>query len=154
MASPLKVILAVSGIFVAGAVTGGFVSLRVADYRARQQREQARFGPNEIGGRLAQQLQLTEEQKKQIRPILNRTSEALRKVRKDAFAQTAELVTQMDVDMAKLLTEEQRALLKQIRSKEEDRRKQWMAERAKRQEPRPPGAPGAERPRPEPPAEP
>jgi Spy/CpxP family protein refolding chaperone len=159
VASTFKVILAVGGIFVAGAVTGGFASLRVADHLARKQRDQARFGATEIGGRLAEQLQLTEAQKKQIRPIISATSEGLRKVRRDAFAETAALIAKMDADMAKLLTPEQQALLKDIRTKEEERRKQWMADRAKRQESRPPGGPDGrrpdgERPRPEPPPEP
>jgi Spy/CpxP family protein refolding chaperone len=164
VASTLKVIFAVSGIFVAGAVTGGFVSLRVADHVARKQRDQARFGVNEIGGRLAEQLQLTEEQKKQIRPIISSTAEGLRKIRLDAFSETATLIAKMDADMAKLLTPEQQALLKDMRMKEDARRKQWMADRAKRPEPRPPVGPNGnrsdgERPygeplRPEPPPEP
>jgi hypothetical protein len=51
----------------------------------------------------------------------------------------------MDEELAKELTVEQRALLKEIRVREEERRKQWMNERAKRNEqrnePRPPGPP-------------
>lgn len=151
MASTLKVILAVGGIFVAGAVTGGLASLRVAEYRAREQREQARFGPNELGGRLAEQLRLTPEQKEQVRPIINRTSEALRKIRRDAFNQTAGLIAKMDEDLMKVLTPEQRVRLGEIRATEEERRKRWMQDRGKRQEPRPPGAPDGERPPPEPP---
>ncbi|MBC8041281.1 MAG: hypothetical protein H7Y06_12120 [Opitutaceae bacterium] len=142
MASTLKIVLAVGGIFIAGAVTGGFASLRITDYIAREKRARVVFGPNEIGGRLAEQLKLTEAQKKEIRPILVRTSEELRKVRRESFGQTAELIGRMDVDMAKLLTEDQRVLLKEIRVKEEERRnKRWAEERAKRNEQhRPPGA--------------
>lgn len=142
MASTVKIVLAIGGIFLAGAVTGGFVSLRVADHLAREKREKERGGLAEIGGRLALQLQLTPEQKEQIKPIISRTSDELRKVRRDAFGRTAELVAQMDADMSKLLTEEQRGLLKEIREREEERRKQWMAERAKRNEARQPGGPG------------
>ncbi len=157
VASTLKIILAVSGIFVAGAVTGGFVSLRVADHLARQKQGSQRIGPGEIGGRLAEQLQLTPEQNERIGPIIKRTSEELKKIRRDAFSQTAALVAAMDAELSKELTEAQQVLLKEVRAKEAERRKRWMAERAERakrndrqsaDEPRPEG------PRPPPPSAP
>ncbi|MET0263005.1 MAG: hypothetical protein ABW223_08920 [Rariglobus sp.] len=141
MASTAKIILVVGGIFIAGAVTGGFVSLRVADHLAREKQARDRIGPAEIGGRLVDQLRLTPEQNQKIRPIINSTSEELRKVRRESFNQTATLVAAMDVEISKVLTEEQRVLLKDVRAREEERRKQWMAERNKRREARPPGGP-------------
>lgn len=153
VASTLKIILAVGGIFVAGAVTGGFVSLRVADQLARQKQVQ-RFGSVELGARLAEQLQLTPEQKEKIHPILTRASEDLRKVRRDAFSQTAALVDSMDAEISKELTSEQRAHLKEIRAKEEERRRQRMAERAKRNESRQPAGPKGEPTRPPGPSQP
>lgn len=155
MASTVKIVLAVGGIFLAGAVTGGFVGWRVIERHAAQQRaQQQRLGPMDLGGRLAEQLHLTPEQKEQIRPILTRTSDELRKVRRDAFNNTAALITRMDEDLAKILTEEQGVLLKKIRADEEERRKRWMAERAKQrnEQPRPPGAPGEGAP-PQPPSD-
>jgi Spy/CpxP family protein refolding chaperone len=146
MAATFKIVLAVSGIFIAGAVTGGFAGLGLAEYRAREARAQQRFGPTEIGGRLAAQLQLTEEQKEVIRPIMNRTSEALRKVRRESFSQTAAIIDKMDADLAKVLTAEQKTLLKDIRAREEERRKKWMSERAKRNEQSPPPRPGEDGP--------
>ena len=151
MASTVKIILAVGGIFLAGAVTGGFVSLRVTEHMAARQRAQQRFGPVELGGRLAEQLHLSAVEKEKILPIITRTSEELRKVRREAFKDTAALITGMDEDLAKVLTEEQRVRLKQIRAEEEERRKRWMAERAKRNEQsRPPGSPGENAPPPPP----
>ena len=151
MASTVKIILAVGGIFLAGAVTGGFVSVRVIESRVAKQRAQQRFGPTDLGGRLTEQLHLTPEQKEQIRPILTRTSDELRKVRRDAFNNTAALIARMDEDMSKILTAEQGVLLKKVRAEEEERRKRWMAERAKRNEqPRPPGSPGEDAPPPPP----
>jgi Spy/CpxP family protein refolding chaperone len=144
VASTLKIILVVGGIFVAGAVTGGVVSLRVADHLVRQKRVIERIGPTEIGSRLAEQLRLTPTQKEKIRPIITRTSEELRKLRREAFARTAALITQMDADLSEELTPEQRVLLKDVRAKEEERRKRWMAERAKRNESRPPEGPGGD----------
>ncbi len=134
MASTFKIILAVSGIFVAGAVTGGFVGVRVFGHLAQKKQVVERIGPNEIGARLAEQLQLTPEQNAKIRPLLSRTSEELRKVRREAFSQASALVTTMDAELSKVLTEEQRVLLKEVRAREEERRKKWMAERAERAE--------------------
>lgn len=134
VASTLKIILAVSGIFVAGAVTGGFVGVRVFGHLAQKKQVVERIGPNDIGARLAEQLQLTPEQNEKIRPLLGRTSEELRKVRREAFSQASALVTKMDAELAKELTEEQRVLLKEVRVREEERRKKWMAERAERAE--------------------
>lgn len=141
MASTLKIVLAVVGIFIAGAVTGGFVSLRVAEHMAREKRAQFLFGPNEMGGRLAAQLNLTPEQKQNIRPIIVNASDELRKARRESFNQAALIIGQMDAEMAKILTAAQAEQLKEIRAKEEERRKKWMEEqRAKRNDQRPQGA--------------
>lgn len=135
VASNVKIILAVGGIFVAGAVTGGFVSWRFADRLIHQKQvQQTRIGPTEIGTRLAEQLKLSPEQKEKIRPIISETSDELRKVRREAFSQTAALIEKMDADLSRELTPEQRVLLKDIRAKEEERRKKWMSERLKRTE--------------------
>jgi Spy/CpxP family protein refolding chaperone len=138
MAGTFKIVLAVGGIFLAGAVTGGFVSLRVAEHRAKEGRAQQRFGPTEIGGRLASQLELTEEQKNTLRTILNRTSEDLRTVRRESFNQTAAIIDKMDAELAKILSEGQKVKLAEIRAREAERRKKWMEDRAKRGEQPPP----------------
>ncbi len=141
MASTVKIILAVSGIFLAGAVTGGFAGLRIAEHYAREKRQPPRSGGGElVGGRLAEQLDLTPEQKQSIRPILMRTNEDLRRVRREAFGRTAELIARMDADISRLLNETQRARLREIRAKEEERRKQWLNERPKRNDGRSPGS--------------
>jgi Spy/CpxP family protein refolding chaperone len=142
MAATLKIILAVGGIFVAGAVTGGFVGVRIAERIARDQRAQQRMGPTEIGGRLAEQLNLTPEQREKLRPIVGRTTEELRNVRRESFNQMTALVLKMDADMSKFLTEEQRVRLVEIRAKEEERRQKWQAERNERSKRNEPGAPG------------
>ncbi|HEY8932754.1 MAG TPA: hypothetical protein VIM44_05515 [Rariglobus sp.] len=152
MASTVKIVLAVGGIFIAGAVTGGFVGWRVIERHAVQQRaQQQRLGPMDLGGRLAGQLHLTPEQKEQIRPLLTRTSEELRKIRRESFNATAGVITRMDADLEKILTEEQVVLLKKVRAEEEERRKRWMSERNKRNEQaRPAGEPAEGAPQPPP----
>jgi len=148
MTAMLKIILAVSGIFVAGAVTGGFVGVRIVERIARDQRAQQRMGPTEIGGRLAEQLNLTPEQREKLRPIIGKTTEELRNVRRESSSQITALVKKMDAELAKILSEEQRVRLIEIRAKEEERRQKWQAERAeraKRNEQRAPGGPAHDR---------
>ena len=138
MATNLKIVLTVSGIFLTGAVTGGFVGFRVAEHYGARPQMQLRGGPLElIGGRAAEQLNLTREQKQQIRPLIGRTSGELRNISREAFSRSGELIAKMDVDMAKILTPEQFDILKEIRAKENEKRRQWMKERAKQFEGRP-----------------
>jgi len=147
MASTAKIILAVGGIFLAGAITGGFVGVRLADRFGPEKRGSSRNGINEmIGGRLAEQLDLTPDQKQSIRPIINRAADELRKVRADAFSRTSALIAEMDAELAKHLTPAQCEQLKQIRAKQEERRKQWLLERSKRTEPSGFGPAGGEGP--------
>lgn len=147
MASTAKIIFAVSGIFLAGAVTGGFVSLRVASSISEKRITPDRFGPAQME-RLAQRLDLTDEQLEKIRPIINQTAENVNKTRRDTFKATADLIDRMDAEVAKVLTAEQRERLAAMRAEENERRKQWMAERARRNEGRPPGPGGPDGPPP------
>ncbi len=140
MAANIKVILTVGGIFLTGAVTGGFTGFRLGEHYAKPPPIQPRGSPVELlGGRAAEQLNLTSEQKKQIRPIIGRTSEELRSISRDAFSRSGELIAQMDADLAKILTPEQFDKLREIRAKESERRKQWMKERPKQYDGRPSG---------------
>jgi len=149
MPANLKVVLTVGGIFLTGAVTGGFTGFRLGEHYAKPPPLQPRGGPVELlGGRSAEQLNLTPEQKKQIRPIIGRTSEALRSISRDAFNRSGELIAKMDADLAKILTSEQFDKLREIRAKESERRRQWMKDRPKQFEGRLPGGPNGNHARP------
>ena len=149
MAATIKVVLAFGGIFLTGAVTGGFVGFRLGEHYAKPPPLQPRGSPVELlGGRAAEQLKLTPEQKKQIRPIIGRTAEELRGISRDAFSRSGELVAKMDADLAKILTPEQFDKLREIRAKESERRRQWMKDRPKQFEGRPSGGPSGNQTRP------
>lgn len=149
MATPLKIILTVSGIFLTGAVTGGFVGFRLAERHAASQKMSPRGGPVELlGGRAAEKLNLSPEQKQQVRPIIRRTAEDLRSISHDAFSRSAGLIAEMDGELAKILSTEQLEKLREIRAKESERRRQWMLERGRQSEGRPPSDPNSKRSRP------
>lgn len=147
MTANIKVVLAVGGIFLTGAVTGGFAGFRLGEHYAKPPPLQPRGSPVELlGGHAAEQLNLTPAQKKQIRPIIGRTSEELRSISRAAFGRSGELIAQMDAELAKILTPEQFDKLREIRAKESERRKQWMKDRPKQYDGRPSGGPSGNHP--------
>lgn len=147
-----KVFFALAGIFIAGAVTGAFVGARVMHYFGPKRMTADQFWPQQMK-KFTEQLDLTPAQREKIRPILKQSADDLRKARKEAFKTTAALFERMEADIAKELTDVQRARLAEMQAQERERRKQWMAERAKqRGDNRPPGPDGdASRPGPPPP---
>jgi Spy/CpxP family protein refolding chaperone len=131
-----KILAAFTGIFLAGAVAGGFVSARMIRHFAEKRFTPDQFGPQQMK-KFTEQLNLTPEQREKIRPVILQTAEDLKKVRRDAFKATTELFERMEAGIAKELTDAQRAQLRDIQEKERERRKQWMLERAKRGDARP-----------------
>jgi len=144
MDKPWKVILAFVGVFIAGAVFGGFFTLRSASKapaagRAKTaQSPSAKPGPavgqaQAPGGRIApqvmrqltQRLSPTPEQQKAIRPIVGRAAEDLQRMQREHLADTARTTERMYADVAAILTPEQRTQLEQMR--------QEMLERVRRE---------------------
>lgn len=148
MDKPWKVISAFIGVFIAGAVFGGFFTLRsagkwltgdrgrpVATKAAAPGATQA-ASPSTAGqpqGRIyphvmrqfTQRLNPTQEQQKAIRPIVARASEDLQRMQRENLADTTRTTERMYADVAAILTFEQRAKLEQMR--------QEMLERVRRE---------------------
>lgn len=134
-----KIILAFLGVFVAGAVFGGFVSLRAV----RQQVEKARlrtpmpidqFSP-QIMKRFSSRLDLTAEQKEKLWPIIRQAGEDLRKLRQSGDREAIAVAERMHEQVAEILTPEQQGKLEQMKR---DMRERWQRERQKRWGERPP----------------
>jgi hypothetical protein len=136
MDRPWKVILAFVGVFIAGAVFGGFFTLRSAARVAEASRpkansvkppagKQAPGGPAapaaakgiapQVMRQLTQRLSPTPEQQKAIRPIVSRAAEDLQRMQKEHLADTTRTTERMYADVAALLTPAQRAQLEQMR---------------------------------------
>lgn len=128
-----KVFAALTGIFLTGAVAGGFAALRLHPlFGKRPDIEQ--FEPHTMR-KFAKQLELTPEQTKKIRPIIGRTSEELLRVRRS----TLTLLQAMETEISVHLTPEQRVLLAEIQKVEREKRE---AQRKTNERPKPPqGAP-------------
>jgi hypothetical protein len=136
MNRPWKVILAFVGVFIAGAVFGGFFTLRSAARVVEVNRPKtgpakapaskpataAPAAPAPAKGiapqvmrQLTQRLSPTPEQQKAIRPIVSRAAEDLQRMQKEHLADTTRTTERMYADVAALLTPAQRTQLEQMR---------------------------------------
>ena len=136
MDRPWKVILAFVGVFIAGAVFGGFFTLRSAARVAEVTRPKAasakapasKPAPGapaapatakgiapQVMRQLTQRLSPTPEQQKAIRPIVSRAAEDLQRMQKEHLADTTRTTERMYADVAALLTPAQRTQLEQMR---------------------------------------
>lgn len=141
MSQTWKAILAFTGIFIAGAVFGGFLTLRFypqpepAAPAARQFPSPAdRFTP-QILARLAQRLELTEAQQENIRPIIAEADREMRRLRQEGFKATMTVSKEMYAQVARELTPEQAIKLEQM---QEEMRERIMQDRQRRWGERPP----------------
>lgn len=126
-----KVLAAFTGIFIAGAIAGGFVGVRVLRHFSEKRITTEQFGPQQMK-KFTEQLELTPEQGVKIRPVIMQTAEDLKKSRREAFKATSERIERMEAAIAKELNDAQRVRLREMQEKERERRKQWMIERGKR----------------------
>jgi Spy/CpxP family protein refolding chaperone len=139
MNRPWKLILLLTGIFIAGGVTGAFVMKRVGREMLARPAAPEQWAPQHVK-RLMDRLDLTPEQLEQVRPIVRRNMEQLNRLRTYSWSEGKSIMEQMQRDIAALLNPEQRAKFEQM-SKE-------MRERVKKSShDRPPGGPRSERPR-------
>ena len=146
MDKPWKVIMAFVGVFIAGAVFGGFFTLRSAAKRpvdrarvaqpsspkgkagatgtAQSPALTGRIAP-QVMRQLTQRLSPTPEQKKAITPIVARAAEDMQRMQREHLAATTRTTERMYADVAAILTAEQRTQLEQMR--------QEMLERVRRE---------------------
>ena len=132
MNKPWKVIVILIGIFAAGGVTGGFVTLRVCKNKILSRPVPEEWAPRHLK-RLIDRLALTPEQQDQIRPIVRRNMEELNRVRNYSLGETQTVVEGMQREISSKLTDEQRTKFEQLnRELREAREAREKADREKR----------------------
>jgi uncharacterized membrane protein len=118
-----RVWLVFLGVFLAGAVAGGFVSLRLAK-KALDQRQ-----PDDLALRIMQRfsdrLELTEAQKQAIQPHVERAASDMHRMR----AQTAEAMERLEQAVARQLNPAQQQTLETMQAEQRERWKKWMEKR-------------------------
>jgi len=139
MDKPWKVILAFTGIFLAGILVGSLVTLRWGVNRVHHLPGGDQMG-REMMQRLTSQLDLTAEQQDKIRPIVDRTADELRELRRTAQRASAAALVRMHNEVAPLLTPAQKIKLDELDAKQRerwDRLKRFGEERERRMKDKP-----------------
>ena len=132
MNKPWKVVLAFAGIFLAGIVVGGLVTLRVVKHYAQQRLPAPdQFGP-QLMRRFATQLDLTPEQKEKIKPIVMQGADELRQLRRSTEGTTRAVIERMQGEIAAVLTPEQKTKFDDLISQQRERMKRFGEERLRR----------------------
>ena len=162
MNKPWKVILAFTGIFLAGVLVGGLVTMRLGRHIAQRLPMSEGFGP-QLMGRLVTQLDLTPEQQDKIKPIVDQAAEEprphrrsvpqqldrsrhiaqrlfqpLHELRRTTQHSSAAVLVRMQGDISALLTPAQKAKFDELSTQQRDRFKHFMDERSRRLRDRPP----------------
>jgi len=153
MDKPWKVIVAFVAVFMAGSVFGGFFALRIGRQVATQNRpggmaaKPAAFAPPaglQLLRRFADRLELTDEQREKLYPVVSRAEEQLGRIRQTSLEQTATILRRMQQEFRAVLTPPQiRALDRLQRIQNENlRREREQRQRAQNFGPGPqPGMP-------------
>jgi len=137
-----KVIFAFVGVFIAGAVFGGLLALRIGGRFTQMQAQQVRLrGPNAVladpkqrpllGGvqpiqpaqimrRYADRLGFTPEQRKKIRPLIARATQDVRRQQQNNFRESNVILQRLQQDIARELTPEQREKLHKLEQRQRE----------------------------------
>ncbi len=120
MKKPLIAILAFIGVFICGAVVGGAVTIRFGK-QVVQKKAADQIGLQQWR-RLADQLELSPEQREKLRPLIGRAAQD----RAQALRQIQVINDRVLADVDALLTPEQKAKFGELRSRQRDSEKVWQ----------------------------
>lgn len=120
---PWKLVLLLTGIFLAGGVAGGFITLEVGKSMLRKRMAPENWGPARLK-KLEEHLNLTAEQLERLKPIVRRDVDELNKLRQQGFQDTRRILERMEKDIATVLTPEQKEKFEKLNAE--------MRERARR----------------------
>jgi uncharacterized membrane protein len=113
-----KVVLAFIGIFLAGAVAGGFASLRFVKVPPPQVLRQTVTEQQWVIGqmrRFVNELKFDEAQREQVKPVLERAAADIRRLRRRAYRETMDIIEGVNNEIAPMLTEDQKEKFEDIR---------------------------------------
>lgn len=158
MTQPWKVVLVLIGIFLAGAVTGGLVVARFGRELIAHRPMPDQWAAVQLR-RLAERLDLTPQQQEELKPIIRRNMEELRKLRNYAMSESRTVFERMQREIREKLTPGQRAKYEQMQKDFRERARRvfpdrpWRGPGGSRPDREHPGRPGDERPDDQPPPE-
>ena len=130
MNKPWKLVLVLLGIFIAGSVTGAFVTLRFGRDWVTKRPGPDQWAPKHLK-RLTEKLVLLPEQQEQLRPILLRNMEELGRARSECLSTTKAVFEQMEREVSAKLTPEQRIKYEKLNKEMRERAKKVVPEKSK-----------------------
>ncbi len=126
-----KVILAFTGVFIAGTVTGGFLSAHWIHREQSRQFLNARpptleqFGKSQLS-QLSRKLELSELQREQMKPLVSRAGDELKSLRRHTLTETIAVFTRFNEEVSKILTPEQQPRFEEFRKQQRARLKSLL----------------------------
>jgi len=120
-----KIVLTLFAIFVAGAVTGGFLTIRAMKYEMPRRIEVPPGTPFSVDRWLAH-LHLTPDQDQKLRPIIEQVDNELRNLRALDLREIEGILDRAQDRMNAVLTPDQRERLRQMLEERKQRLEQWF----------------------------
>jgi len=120
-----KIVLTLIAIFVAGAVTGGFLTIRAMKYEMPRRIEVPPGTPFSVDRWLAH-LHLTPDQDQKLRPIIEQVDNELRNLRALDLREIEGILDRAQDRMNAVLTPDQRERLRQMLEERKQRLEQWF----------------------------
>lgn len=121
-----KSFLVLSGIFLAGVITGGSVAWTIAHKNPPRRPPRPDFVTRTLDT-LAKEIGLKPEQRPEVEKIARETDEEMKTLRRDAMVAGGERIRAMHARIAVLLTPEQKTLLADFQKREDADRLSRMA---------------------------
>lgn len=122
MNKPWKVVLAFIAVFVAGAIFGGLLMVRIGPRIMEQKRAKSMPPtPPMLLRHFTDQLDLTAAQKEKIRPMVEKMEEEMRALRQNSLKETGAMLRGLQQRFAAELTPEQRKKLDKLQENQRER---------------------------------
>jgi Spy/CpxP family protein refolding chaperone len=120
-----KIVLTLIAIFVAGAVSGGFFTIRAVKYETSRRSEMRPEMPFAVDRWLAH-LHLTPDQDQKLRPIIEQADNELRNLRALDLREIEGILDRAQDRINPVLTPDQRERLRQMLEERKQRLEQWF----------------------------
>ena len=116
-----KVVLAFTAVFLAGAIFGGLLAMRAGPRWLQRRGAPAQPAmPPAVLRHMAERLELTNEQKEKIRPLVDAAEDEIRQLRQISIKQTGLILRRLQQTLAVELTPEQRKKLEKMQERQRE----------------------------------
>ena len=121
----LKLVGLLAGIFVTGSVTGALLTTRFGRDWLKQRAVPEQWASHHVR-KLAEKLELKEDQLEQLRPIIQRNMEEMGRLRSECVKDTRVVAERMEREIAAKLTPEQKIKFDEYNREKRERMKKHM----------------------------